>query len=165
MHTRVPSLPWNLSHRLYTVTVATAAALLVAAFVWFPAIPDDARHDVYLEEHLFTPMNKKGVQFSKLQKYAKVTALSAAIGHAVKLALLSNLSPPTARSKGIKVPQRVWRRQVVVSMYGLATLTVLIASYVTVMVGLQMQLSSVVRSAATLAPNWWVCPVGLLHEA
>lgn len=123
--------------RLYTVTVTTSAALLVAAIVWAPAIQPSAVHDNAFGDIIIIP--RKGLQsysgsyangfLEDVSYYFKVMGLSALVGHTVKLALLSNFSPPVPGSKGVVVSPAVWWRQVVLSILGLLLLGFVIGSY------------------------------------
>jgi hypothetical protein len=123
--------------RLYTVTVTTSAALLVAAIVWAPAIQPGAIHDNAFGDIIIIP--RKGFNsitalyanglLEDAWYYLKVMGLSALMGHTVKLALLSNLSPPAPGSKGVVVSLAVWWRQVVLSILGLLLLGFVIGSY------------------------------------
>lgn len=75
--------------------------------------------------------------------------LSAVIGHTVKLALLSNLSPPAPASRGVVVPPQVWWRQVVLSVPGLLLLAMVIGSYI-------ISVFTMKRALEVLPSHWWV---------
>jgi hypothetical protein len=79
--------------------------------------------------------------------YFKVMGLSSLMGHTVKLALLSNLSPPAPGSKGVVVSPEVWWRQVVMSVLGLFLLGFVIGSYTTSFV--------VLKGALEILPSHW----------
>jgi hypothetical protein len=78
---------------------------------------------------------------------SRLMGLSALVGHTVKLALLSNLSPPVPGSKGAVVSPAVWWRQVVLSILGLLLLGFVIGSYTMSM--------SVLRTALQIMEAHW----------
>jgi hypothetical protein len=99
-----------LSCRLYTVTLVTTAALLIASIVWPPTVDAKAQHDHAWYDTIIAPRQSSYAENKAhvITYYLKIMGLSALIGHTVKLALLANLSPPHPSSHGMSVRKEMW---------------------------------------------------------
>lgn len=108
----------------------TTAALLIASIVWPPTVDAQAQHNHAYYDSIIAPRQSTYAEnkINVLTYYLKIMGLSALIGHTVKLALLTNLSPPQPEARGISVSPKVWRAQRLVSLLGLFVLTFLMAS-------------------------------------
>lgn len=122
--------------RLYTVAITASAALLIAAIVWQPSVRASAQHDHAWLDNPTSPV-KDDPNISQHAQvvvyYLKVMAISALIGYTVKLALLANMGVPDSGSKGVVVKPHVWRTQVVFSIVGVLSLTLIAVSNVSYM--------------------------------
>jgi hypothetical protein len=116
--------------RLYTVSLVTTAALLIASIVWPPTVDPQAQHNHAYYDSIIAPRQSTYAEnkINVLTYYLKIMGLSALIGHTVKLALLANLAPPHPSSHGVSVRKEVWRAQWLVSLLGLFVLTFLMGS-------------------------------------